>query len=201
MTRREKRLQPGEVLRRPGEEHIFVGDRERRPVDQADAGDERRPASAARCRAPPATSFGRRHELDAEVAVAGHAADRADEVGEGAHRIEPAPDQPLLVGDERADAMLDVEEASRPRMRIASRSVGRLISSFWASATSLIRRAPGLSLPEAICSRSASATRLTSTSRDDPEPLIFSVRSAISWRSKRGPHPYCVSMTVALARL
>ena len=105
-----KTPEPGEILLRPGEEHILVGDRKRRPVDQADAGDQaerglRRDVERL------GGIVGRRHQRDLDVAVAGNAAHRADEVGEGAHGVEPAPDQPVLVGDEGAHPVLDVEEA------------------------------------------------------------------------------------------
>ena len=128
-----------------------------------------------------ATSSGAAVRSTVEATVARLPADRADQIGERAHRVEPAPDQPVFVRDKGADAMLDVDEVLRARESAwLLASVGRLISRFWASATSLIRRAPGFNCPEAICSRSASATRLTRTSRDEPDPLIFSVRLAMS---------------------
>ena len=105
-----KGLEPGEVLRSADQGDILVRDGKRRAVDQADALDQTN-RRLRRDLQRLGYVVRRRRSLHREAPVARRAADGPDQIGERAHRVEAAPDQPLFVGDESANAVLDVDEA------------------------------------------------------------------------------------------
>jgi hypothetical protein len=140
MRQRQSAARPQEIVERPAAETPELGEAAADRVEGRRIRWRSRAAALSisrtrahdgdrRARGDPETAgnlIGCRHDLDGEVAIAGHAADRADEIGHRPHRIEAAPDHPRLLGDEGADAMPDAQQpvAAEHTDRLAQRRAG-----------------------------------------------------------------------------